>query len=129
MVWSHELLLLCMTRVKLARRDVPARRANTPNNIRHRPARRRGHELEKATDVHTPRRLCCMLPVAQAAPTVVDLDATNARAAQLRDDLKAVLAGLKTTSDAAQKAQLSSRKFILESQLKMVARLQAAAAK
>ena len=53
----------------------------------------------------------------------------QARAAQLMDDLKAVVAALAQTKDAARKAQLSSKKFILESQLKMVARLQAAASK
>ena len=56
----------------------------------------------------------------RAAPSVVDLDATNSRIASLTGDLSLVTSNLAKASDPAEKSSLQSKKFIIEAEMKML---------
>ena len=56
----------------------------------------------------------------KSAPSVVDLDATNARIASLRGDLSVVAQNLAKATDPADKSSLQSKKFIIEAEMKML---------
>ena len=56
----------------------------------------------------------------KSAPSVVDLDATNARIASLRGDLSVVAQNLAKATDPVDKSSLQSKKFIIEAEMKML---------